>query len=121
MVWLLMGAGALVHTVWRPWLPCPRWQAEWVEGVRWPCRKLHNAVMMGHLPCTGVGGTVPDPADSLSADPHCDPCHRSEERLAGLLSRQEPLLYISTHLLLNMAEDQAVEQKMLRKVRRVGR
>jgi hypothetical protein len=39
-----------------------------------------------------------------------------EQRLAGLLSQQEPLLYVCTYLLLNMAEDQVVEQKMLKKV-----
>lgn len=41
---------------------------------------------------------------------------RREQRLAGLLAAQEPLLYSCAYLLLNMAEDQAVEQKMLRRV-----
>lgn len=41
---------------------------------------------------------------------------RREQRLAAQLGGQEPLLYICTYLLLNMAEDSAVEQKMLRKV-----
>ena len=45
--------------------------------------------------------------------------HR-EQRLASLLAQQEPLLYSCTYLLLNMAEDQTVEQKMLKKVRQYG-
>ena len=39
-----------------------------------------------------------------------------EERLAGLLRAQEPLLYSCNYLLLNLAEDPVVEQKMLKKV-----
>lgn len=41
-----------------------------------------------------------------------------ETRLAGMLARQEPLLYVGLSLLLNMAQtDVAVEAKMVKKVR----
>lgn len=47
-----------------------------------------------------------------------EPLAPHEARLAGLLARQEPLLYVGLSLLLNMAEaDGAVEARMVKKVR----
>ncbi|GAB4815647.1 hypothetical protein N2152v2_002693 [Parachlorella kessleri] len=54
-------------------------------------------------------------ADICSKQLHQEMLNPKEQRLAGLLAQQEPLLYSCTYLLLNMAEDQTVEQKMLRK------
>lgn len=39
-----------------------------------------------------------------------------EKKLAALLQRQDRFLYIATALLLNLAEDTAVEKKMKKKV-----
>lgn len=44
------------------------------------------------------------------------PLAAREQRLALALARQEPLLYAGLSLLLNMAEDAGVEQKMVKKV-----
>jgi hypothetical protein len=45
-----------------------------------------------------------------------EPLQPEEQRLAVALARQEPLVYAGISLLLSMAEDAAVEQKMVKKV-----